>query len=55
MIKIGDNKSVDQKNTMKNIIKFFDLREKIINFFEIILFCYLKLITKQNMEKLLKY
>ena len=47
-------KSVDQKITTENI-NFFDLREKIINFFEIILFCYLKVITKQNTEKDLKF
>ena len=47
-------KSVDQKITTDNI-NFFDLREKIIIFFEIILFCYLKVITKQNMEKDLKF
>ena len=55
MIKIGGNKSVNHNNTIKNITNFFDLREKIIIFLEIIYFCYLKLSTKQNMEKDLKY
>ena len=32
-IKTGGNKSVDQKKTIKNINTFFDLREKIIDFF----------------------
>ena len=32
-IKIGGNKSQDQKDTLKNIYNFFDLREKIIDFF----------------------
>ena len=31
-IKTGGKKSEDQKNTIKNISKFFDLPEKIINF-----------------------
>ena len=31
-IKIGGKKSVDQKNTIKNITTFLDLREKIIGF-----------------------
>ena len=37
------------------MLKMFDLREKIIDFLEIILFCYLKPNTKQNMEKDSKY
>ena len=32
-IKTGGNISVNQKNTIKNITNFFDLREKIIDFF----------------------
>ena len=32
-IKMGSQKSPDQKNTMKNVSHFFDLREKIIDFF----------------------
>ena len=32
-IKVGDNKSINQKNMIKNITTFFDLREKIIDFF----------------------
>ena len=51
----GGKKSPNQKNTIKNITIFFHLREKIIGFLEIILFCYLKLSTEQNMEKDLKY
>ena len=54
-IRIGGKKSPNQKNTIINITNFFDLREKIIDFLEIILFCYLKLSTKQNMEKDIKY
>ena len=30
---MGGKKSINQKNTMKNITNFFDLREKIIDFF----------------------
>ena len=48
-------KSKDQINVMQNVEIFFDLREKIIGFLEIILFCYLKLNTKQNMEKFSKH
>ena len=32
-IKMGSQKSPDQKNTIKNVSDFFDLREKIIDFF----------------------
>ena len=32
-IKIGGKKSPNQKSTIKNISNFFDLREKIIDFF----------------------
>ena len=38
---------------MQNVGNVFDLKEKIIDFLEIILFYYLKLNTKQNMEKIL--
>ena len=38
---------------MQNFGNVFDLKEKIIDFLEIILFYYLKLNTKQNMEKIL--
>ena len=51
-IKIGGKESVDQKNTTKNITNFFDLREKIIDFFRDYTWF---LRTKQNMEKNLKY
>ena len=51
-IKIGGKKSVDQKNTTKNITNFFDLREKIIDFFRDYTWF---LRAKQNMEKNLKY
>ena len=37
---------------MQNVGNVFDLKEKIIDFLEIILFYYLKLNTKQNMEKI---
>ena len=33
-IKIWGNKSVDQKNTIKNITAFSDLLERVINFFK---------------------
>ena len=52
-IRLGGNKSIDQKRTTGNIILFFNIRQKV--FLRIILFCYLKLSTKQNMEKDLKY
>ena len=52
-IKIGGKQSPNQKNTINNITNFFYLREKTIVFLEIILFCSLKLSTKQNMD--LKY
>ena len=32
-IKMGSQKLPDQKNTIKNVSHFFDLREKIIDFF----------------------
>ena len=60
-IKTGSKKSPNQKNTIKNITNFFNLRVKIIDFFffffffEILLCCCLRLSTKQNMEKDLKY
>ena len=38
---------------MQNVGNVFDLKEKIIDFLEISLFYYLKLNTKQNMEKIL--
>ena len=46
--KIGSKKSPNQKNTIKFTRKKFD-------FLAIILFCYLKLSAKQNMEKGIKY
>ena len=54
-IKLGGKRSPNQKNTIKNISDFFDLREKIIDFFRDYFFCYLKLSTKENTEKDLKY
>ena len=55
-IKTGGKKSPHQKHIIKNITVFFDLREKNIDFFrDCFFFCYLKLSTKQNMEKNLKY
>ena len=33
-IKIGGKKSVDQRNIIRNVTIFFDLREKIIDFFK---------------------
>ena len=54
-IKIGGKKSSNQKDTIKDATNFFDLREIIIDFLEIILFYCLKLKAKQNMEQDLKY
>ena len=54
-IKTGGKKSPNQKNTVKITTNFFDLQEKNINFLEIIIFCYLKLSVKQNLEKDLNY
>ena len=43
--------SKDQISEIQNDESFFDLREKKFNFLGTILFCYPKLNTKQNMEK----
>ena len=43
--------SKDQISEIQNVESFFDLREKKFNFLGTILFCYSKLNTKQNMEK----
>ena len=43
-------KSKDQISDIKNVQFFFDLREKLLIFLEIILFFYPKLNTKQNIE-----
>ena len=43
-----ESKTENQVSVIKNVQIFFDLREKIINFLEIIVFCYLRLNTKQN-------
>ena len=51
----GSNKSMDQKITIKNATNFFGLREKKLICLEVFPFCYLKLSTKQNMEKDLKH
>ena len=45
------SKSEDQISVIKNVQNSFDLTEKLLIFLEIILFCYLKLNTKQNMKK----
>ena len=50
-----DLKSEEQISEIQNVANIFDLRENIIEFFEIILFCSLKLNTKQNVEKDSKY
>ena len=44
-IKIGDKKSPNQKNTIKNV-NFLIYEKKLLIFSEIILFYYLKLNTK---------
>ena len=46
-----DLKSEEQVSEIQNVANIFDLRENIIEFFEIILFCSLKLNIKQNVEK----
>ena len=43
-------KSKDQISDIKNVQFFFDLREKLLIFLEIVLFFYPKLNTKQNIE-----
>ena len=48
-------KSKDQISVIQNVQIFFDLREKIIDFLGIIIFCYLRLNTKQNMQVVSKY
>ena len=50
----SDFKSKNKISVIQNVEIFF-LRKKIIDFLEIILFSYLKLNTKQNMEKVLNY
>ena len=46
-LKTGGKKSIHQKDTIKNITTFFDLREKIIDFCrDHFFFYYLKLSTK---------
>ena len=47
------NNAVFGTSVIKVLKLFFDLREKIIDFLEIHLFCYLKLNIKQNMLKML--
>ena len=47
------NNAVFGTSVIKVLKLFFDLREKIIDFLEILLFCYLKLNIKQNMFKML--
>ena len=54
-IKIGDNKSPNQKYTIENISNFFDLREKIIDFFRDYSFLLSEANTKQNKGQDLKY
>ena len=49
------SKSEDQISVIENVEKFFDLREKNIDFFEMILFSYLRLNTKQDMVGISKY
>ena len=53
-IKAAGKQSTDQKNTINNITNFFDLREKIIDFFKDYSFFLSEVSTKQNMEKELK-
>ena len=49
------SRSKDQISVIQNVEFFFHLRKKYIDFLEIILFCYLKLNTKQNIKRVLKY
>ena len=57
-IKIG-KKADEQKKVIDNLNKFYNSREKVINFFRDYMFLYLKLITMQNklkqLEQDLKY
>ena len=48
------SKSKDQISVTQHVENFFNLREKILIFVKIF-FCYLKLNTNQNMEKVPKY
>ena len=45
------SKSKDQISVIQNVQNFFNLKEKIITFFRGYSIWYLKLNTKQNMEK----
>ena len=54
-IKTGSKKSPHQKDILKNVTTLFSFTRKIIVFLrDFFLFPYLKLSTKQNMEKDLK-
>ena len=48
------NKCSTKCSTMQNVYVFY-LREKIIDFLEIIPICYMRLNTRQNMEGVSKY
>ena len=45
-------KTVEQKEILNNLEKFYKSREEVINFLEAILKCYVMLITIQNKMKL---
>ena len=47
-----EDKSIEQKETINNLVKFYESREEVINFLETILKCYLMLITIQSKMKL---
>ena len=48
------SKAENQISVMQNVYNFFDWSEKIIDILEIILSCYLKLNTRQNMKMVWK-
>ena len=48
-------KSKEQISAIQNVEKLFYLREKINDFLETILFCYMKLNRKQHLEGVSKY
>ena len=48
------SKAENQISVMQNVDNFFDWSEKIIDILEIILSCYLKLNTRQNMKMVWK-
>ena len=54
-IKTGGKKPPNQKTQYRILLTLLIYKKKIVDLLETILFCYLNLSTKQNMEKDLKY